>query len=198
MPKPFRIDRGQMDTAVAEATLKNMEDELASYEESLRRKPDRGNGQQLALLYNNLAWKLATGPLSIRNPARALDLAGRAVALTQDPAIYLNTLGVAQYRSNQFEEAIATLEKSLDASKGGSDAFHLFFLAMARYKLGEVERARADFDRGLKWRREHPKLPVQWTEDLDIIQPEAEALLNSPLPPLPANPFAPAQPSQES
>ena len=106
--------------------------------------------------YNNLAWRLATGPVALRDPEQALVLARKAVALTPGTAIYLNTLGVAQYRAGQYAEAIATLEKSLAASKGESDAFDLFFLAMARHKLGQIDQARADFDRALRWRREHP------------------------------------------
>ena len=91
--------------------------------------------------YNNLAWRLATGPAALRDPEQALVLARKAVALTPGTAIYLNTLGVAQYRAGQYAEAIATLEKSLAASKGESDAFDLFFLAMARHKLGQIDRA---------------------------------------------------------
>src|SRR5208337_4252025 len=67
--------------------------------------------------YNNLAWRLATGPAALRDPEEALVLARKAVALAPGTAIYLNTLGVAQYRAGQFAEAIATLEKSLAAGK---------------------------------------------------------------------------------
>ncbi len=147
--------------------------------------------------YNNLAWRLATGPAALRDPEQALVLARRAVALAPGTAIYLNTLGVAQYRAGQFEEAIATLDKSLAAGKDQSDAFDLFFLAMARHKLGQVDRARADLNRALRWRREHPNpAGPGWSEELNMFQAEAEAILNAPLPPLPADPFAPDQPGQ--
>ena len=147
--------------------------------------------------YNNLAWRLATGPAALRDSEEALVLARKAVALAPGTAIYLNTLGVAQYRAGQFAEAIATLEKSLAAGKGRSDAFDLFFLAMARHKLGQVDRARADLDRALRWRREHPNpAGPGWSEELNMFQAEAEELLNAALPPLPADPFAPDQPGQ--
>ena len=147
--------------------------------------------------YNNLAWRLATGPAALRDPEQALVLARKAVALAPGTAIYLNTLGVAQYRAEQYAEAITTLEKSLAAGKGQSDAFDLFFLAMARHKLGQIDRARADLDRALRWRREHPNpAGPGWSEELNMFQAEAEDLLNAALPPLPADPFAPDQPGQ--
>ena len=45
--------------------------------------------------YNNQAWTLANGPKATRDPDQALVLARKAVALTPDTAIYLNTLGTA-------------------------------------------------------------------------------------------------------
>jgi serine/threonine protein kinase/WD40 repeat protein len=173
IPKPFRVDRGQLDSWLK-----------------------RGGQQASAHQLNNLAWQLATGPPGLRDPQRALELARKAVALTPGTAIYLNTLGLAQYRAGHFTEAIANLEKSLAAGNGESDAFDLFFLAMARHKLGEVARARPDFDRALTWRRDHPN-PAQpgWSEELDAFQAEAQALLDGPPSGLPADVFAPEPPN---
>ena len=72
------------------------------------------------------------------DPDLALVLARKAVAMAPEQGIYLNTLGVALYRAGRYAEAIATVEKSLSASKGESDAFDRFFIAMARRKLGQV------------------------------------------------------------
>lgn len=142
---------------------------------------------------NELAWRLATGPAATRDPERALALARRAVAAAPETAIYLNTLGVAQYRAGLFADAVTTLERSLAASKGQSDAFDLFFLAMARHRLGRVALARADFDRALEWRRTHANLRQPgWTEELDTFQAEARDLLDGRWPDLPADVFAPA------
>jgi WD40 repeat protein/tetratricopeptide (TPR) repeat protein len=140
---------------------------------------------------NNLAWQLATAAPGLRDPERALELARKAVAQAPGQAIYLNTLGVAQYRAGEYSEAIATLEKSLAAGKGETDAFDLFFLAMARFKLGQIARARADFDHAKKWRRDHPNLTQPgWSGELDAFQAEARALLGGPPPELPADVFA--------
>ena len=84
------------------------------------------------------------------------------------------------------------LERSLAAARGESDAFDLFFLAMARHRLGQTVQARADFDRALRWRQEHPRQPPQWANELDAFQAEAEAVLAGPPGELPADVFAPS------
>jgi eukaryotic-like serine/threonine-protein kinase len=145
-----------------------------------------------ARAYNGLAWSLATGPVVSRDPERALVLARKAVALAPGTANYLNTLGVAQYRVGHYAEAIATLQKSLAASKGESAAFDLFFLAMARHKLGQISQARADFDGAVRWRREHPNLAQStWSEELDRFRAEAEEVLARASAEVPPDVFAP-------
>ena len=113
--------------------------------------------------------------------------------LTPDRSTYDNTLGVALYRAARYAEAVEVLERSLAASRGEADAFDLFFLAMARQKLGHVARARAEFDRAIRWRRERPRQPPQWTRELDAFQAEAEATLAGPPGELPADVFAPTR-----
>jgi tetratricopeptide (TPR) repeat protein len=172
---------------------------IADLETMLARQPDQPRiGGMLADFLNTLAWRLATAPEPTRDPERAVSLARRAVELRPMAAIYLNTLGVAQYRARRYPEAIATLEKSLAAGKGQADAFDLFFRAMARFELGQTDRARADFDRAVKWRRDHPNLGQPgWSSELDAFQAEARALLDGPPPELPADAFAPESPNRE-
>jgi WD40 repeat protein/Flp pilus assembly protein TadD len=181
----------------AAASLNRLDEATADCEAALRLNPHGDDRESLARLCNTLAWTLATGPASTRDPARALNLAWQAVELTPDQASSLKTLGVAQYRMGQYAAAVATLEKSIADGKGESDAFDLFFLAMARYRLGQIARARADFDRAVSWRRDHPN-PIQtgWTEDLDAFQAEARALLDGRPPELPADVFAPGTPGR--
>ena len=62
---------------------------------------------------NNRAWTDATGPITQRDPERAVALARRAVALAPGQQLTLNTLGVALYRAGQYAEAISVLERSL-------------------------------------------------------------------------------------
>ena len=66
-------------------------------------------------------------------------------------------LGVAQYRNGQWKEAVASLEKANRLRPYRYEGF-LFFLAMAHWRLGEKEAARACYDRaaGLMKAREYP------------------------------------------
>jgi tetratricopeptide (TPR) repeat protein len=205
---PLKIDygpnprTGYLDPKIFEPLIAELEAALVRYPEN---RQVRG---MLAQFCNNSAWELATAQARspprgegartaddgevTRDPERALRLARRAVELSSGRSIYLNTLGVAQYRAGHLTEAIPTLEKSLAAGKSESDAFDLFFLAMARFRLGQIERAHADFARAIQWRRGHPNLSEpSWNEELDTFEAEARTLLDGPSPELPADVFAP-------
>jgi eukaryotic-like serine/threonine-protein kinase len=161
-----------------------------------RAKADRKRAAELpqadANYYDERAWEMATGPIALRDHERALDFARKAVALSPKSAFYLNTLGVAQFRAGLYADAIGTLEKSLAASAGENDIFDLYFLAMARQKVGDVAGARADFGRAVQWRRDHPNLSrPDWSADLDAFQAEAEAALADSEAEIPKNVFAP-------
>jgi tetratricopeptide (TPR) repeat protein len=100
---------------------------------------------------NNLAWYLVTCPEpSVRDPARAVELAKRAVALAPGEGTSWNTLGVAQYRAGDWNAAIDSLMRSLSL-RWGSDDGDLFFLAMAHWQLGEKEEARQWYDKAVRW-----------------------------------------------
>jgi tetratricopeptide (TPR) repeat protein len=100
---------------------------------------------------NALAWDLATateGPA--RDPAQALALARRCVALTPKDGTHWNTLGVACCRARRWKEAVEALTRSVELRQGG-DAFDWFFLATAHHHLGNAREARAWYDRAVKW-----------------------------------------------
>jgi WD40 repeat protein len=133
--------------------------------------------QEVARSCNDLAWQLVTGPPKERAPVKALLLARKAVELVPEEATHFNTLGVVQYRNAQYKEAVATLEKSLAASKGETDGFDLFFLAMCHHHLGKPARARACYDRAVKWRQGKKTLVAQYAQELKAFQAEADKLL---------------------
>ena len=65
---------------------------------------------------NELAWALATSPeASVRNGAEAVDLAERAVQISdgREPAV-LGTLAAAYAEAGRFPEAVQTARKALD------------------------------------------------------------------------------------
>ncbi|MFI5459894.1 MAG: hypothetical protein ACHRXM_31115 [Isosphaerales bacterium] len=105
--------------------------------------------------------------------------------------VYLTTLGVALYRAGHHAEAITTLEQSLAASRGQTDAFDLFFLAMAHHRLGHRALARECFDRAVRWVGEQKTLSAEYAKELAAFRAEAEAVLALPPGELPANVFAP-------
>jgi WD40 repeat protein/tetratricopeptide (TPR) repeat protein len=128
---------------------------------------------------NDQAWELATGPEKKRDPARALTLIQKAIEREPDNDVFLNTLGVVQYRNGQYAAAILSLEKSLTAGKGRSDGFDLFFLAMCHAKLGEPAKAKDCFDRAVKWVEGRKNLDPKWAEELKRFRAEAEAELRA-------------------
>jgi Flp pilus assembly protein TadD len=78
-----------------------------------QRKAIHKSPKDIALL-NDVAWTLATSPLaSIRNGTEAIELAHRAVELSEgrEPAI-LGTLAAAYAEAGRFAEAVATLRKA--------------------------------------------------------------------------------------
>ncbi len=98
---------------------------------------------------NNVAWLLVGRPDARPNdPAGAVELAERAVALAPAKGAYWNTLGVAHYRAGEWSEAIDALAESMRLRSGG-DPYDWLFLAMAARRLGDVAAARRWLDRSL-------------------------------------------------
>jgi serine/threonine protein kinase/WD40 repeat protein/tetratricopeptide (TPR) repeat protein len=144
---------------------------------------DRRKAEELApddpARLNARAWLLLTGPPAERDAQAALKLAQRAVDLTPNDAMHVNTLGVAQYRNGQCREALATFQRSLALGNGRWDAFDLFFLAMCHQKLGKPKEAKDCFDRAVSWVAAQKNLTQQHVEELRAFQAEAQAELRT-------------------
>jgi tetratricopeptide (TPR) repeat protein len=109
----------------------------------------------LALALNNLAWLEATCPDSrLRNPVEAVEQARRAVEIQPKEGFYWNTLGVAYYRTGEWDAAKSALSRSMELRNQG-DGFDWFFLALVELKLGHAEEARDLYDKAVDWYRQY-------------------------------------------
>ena len=82
---------------------------IAQWEDLIRAQPN------YVPALNMFAWTLATNPeASIRNGARAVELARRAEQLTGGDPTVLNTLAAAYAEAGRFPEAVQTARKALD------------------------------------------------------------------------------------
>jgi WD40 repeat protein/predicted Ser/Thr protein kinase len=104
--------------------------------------------------------------------ALALRKAESAYRADSDHGPIQTTLGAAQYRTGQFQEAVATLKKADQVNQGVPG--DLAFLAMAQHQLGRSDEARATLAR----LREVLKKP-EWVNDAmsQAFLREAEELL---------------------
>jgi serine/threonine-protein kinase len=137
-------------------------------------RDDPQNREQLASVHNEWAWMLATWPdMKFRDSGRAAAFARKAVELAPQKAEFLNTLGVAEYRVENWKAAIEALEKSEELTPGKFFAWNAFFLATAHWRLGEKEQARKEYEQAVQWmEKKHPK-----DEELRRFRTEAEELL---------------------
>jgi WD40 repeat protein/serine/threonine protein kinase len=96
---------------------------------------------------NGKAWTAAVVPgRTAAEYEQALRLIETACRLAPENGMYVNTLGVAQYRCGKYTDAIATLTKSaeLNRTQYGSPAPHdLAFMAMAHAQSGQHDQAAA-------------------------------------------------------
>ncbi len=143
---------------------------VADYDEALRLGP------KVPVLHNNLAWLLATCPEpKFRDPARAVALAKKAVALAPKEGNYWNTLGAAHYHAGDGKAAVGALEKSMELREGG-DGFDFVLMALAHGQLGNRDEARDWYEHAVAWMdRNQPG-----NEELLRFRTEAATLLGLP------------------
>ena len=110
---------------------------------------------------------------------RGLRLAQTACRISPRNGSYLNTLGVAQYRTGSYAEALLTLVRSdqiNSRASGESEPSDLAFLAMAQHRLGQDVEAR----RTLARLREVMKSPQRsGDKESKAFLAEAEARIES-------------------
>ena len=154
----------------------------AEYSTALKLRPD------YAAAANDLAWLLATcpqkefldAPRAVTLAQQAVQLEPQIVAYSNTPGVYSytlpsywNTLGVAHYRAENWQEAIAALNKAEQLAQGKHSAWNVFFLAMAHWRLGEKEQAHKEYGQAAAWmEKNEPR-----NEELRRFRAEAAELL---------------------
>ena len=127
----------------------------------------------LASTASNSSWRLATAAdVSKREPTKAVELAHLAIEHQPDVANHWNNLGVAQYRTGNWQAAIEALEKA-DALIENGDRAHRMFFAMARWQLEDKEEARELYAQGAAWIAKQQ----EDDEELNRFRDEAEQLM---------------------
>jgi tetratricopeptide (TPR) repeat protein len=147
---------------------------IADWQKSLELMPKQPQ------VCRDLAWLYVTGPEKLRDAAKALPLAERAVQLAPGTYSYLHTLGVVHYRLGEYEKAIEHLTRAAAARRQGPAAWDRFFLAMSYHRQGDAGKAREYYDEAVAWCQAHPEVSAFQAEQLRAIRTEAEALLPRP------------------
>jgi eukaryotic-like serine/threonine-protein kinase len=159
-----------------DSAQKEFQAAIAAYTKVIELVPDN------AVAHNNLAWMFATCPeIELRDPAKAVALAKRAVELRPTDGTGWNTLGAAQYRAGDWQAAIESLTKSMELRSGG-DAEDWYFLAMAHCRLGHVDDARKWHQQAIEWEEKNGPLLAnnrQVADELRRFRAEAEGLMES-------------------
>jgi tetratricopeptide (TPR) repeat protein len=106
---PETRTKAQRRVIVRLARLGRAQDKIERLEQIVQMKPDD------AFILNELAWEYATASdTSLRNPAKALSYAKKAVELTkQSNNAFLDTLAEAYFLNGSTEEAIVSIKQAL-------------------------------------------------------------------------------------
>jgi Flp pilus assembly protein TadD len=148
---------------------------LADLRRAVEMAPDRHS------FVNALAWLYATGPEEVRDGEKAIQLARRAIQLRPGEWTYHTTLGIADFRTGRYADAITALEKSLTGAAARLTTIDLYFLAMCHHRLGEAARARERFEQARVRHEQHAgRLSPDEVEELKRFRAEATAVLGRP------------------
>jgi serine/threonine protein kinase len=124
---------------------------LLLFEECAANSPDS------PLRLHALAWFLADCPATqFRDPPRAVKLAKQALQLDPQSERYWGTLGVAQGRAGQWQDASASCRKCMELA-GGGDSRHWYLMTMAEWHQGNKDQARVWYDQAVRWMEAHDR-----------------------------------------
>jgi eukaryotic-like serine/threonine-protein kinase len=153
---------------------------IADLKEASKRMDKFKDTRLKARCCNDLARLYATAPEKLRKKEDAVALAERAVKLQGGQWDYHNTLGIAYYRAGRYTDAVAELEKSLHGGAGHSDAFNLYFLAMAFHRLGQSAKASECYSQAVARHEAQKDLEPAQAQELKTFRSETARLLGLP------------------
>jgi serine/threonine protein kinase/WD40 repeat protein/Tfp pilus assembly protein PilF len=161
--------------------LNHPREAAADWEKSLELQKD-----QAPVLYS-LAQLYLLGPAEVCNPDRAFALARRGLELTDGkpvsatgptPTLFLTLQGAAWYRQEKYEAARAALEQAARGERGKPTASTFLFLAMAQHRLGDANKAKQSYERGLEWRKAQLRLAPLASQRYESLRAETESVLD--------------------
>jgi tetratricopeptide (TPR) repeat protein len=159
------------------AEIGKYEEAIADLRDVLKGGAKSENSRLLPRCSIELARLYSTGPVKLRDVQQAVSLAEQAVKLQPGQWDYHNTLGIAYYRAGRYNDALAALEKSLRGGAGHSDAFNLYFIAMAFHRMGQSAKASECYSRAVAWHQAQKDLEPTQAQELKAFRAEAAGLL---------------------
>jgi tetratricopeptide (TPR) repeat protein len=117
---------------------------------------------------NGVAWACALQPSALPDSKTALRLAGSAARAIPRSSQwqFRRTRGAVLHRLGQHKEAAADFEEAIELEGKGGSAADLFFLAMVRNRLGQIDEARKTLEQAEQAAANRP--PVFWPERLEV------------------------------
>jgi tetratricopeptide (TPR) repeat protein len=168
------------------ATLRLQLGDLEGYRRACREMLTRFSQTKNPIIADRTAKTCLLLPDAVSDPRPVMKLADLAVTGGKKEGCYrwfLLARGMAEYRDGRFAGALTWLDKSLaaDSEWPPLDATACLFLAMARHRLGQTDKARQALDRAGKMMEQ--LVPgdkgVDWDDWLrfQVVRREAEALV---------------------
>jgi eukaryotic-like serine/threonine-protein kinase len=139
------------DRAFSFLKLNRLQETLADSQRLLKLNPDH------ALARDRVCHIHLHGPLPLRNPEAARQLAQRVVLANPKDGKALFHLGVAEYRIGNYLQSLDYLSRAADCYRPRKAPSILLFQAMSYARLGQGEKAAETYEAGLAALEEAPK-----------------------------------------
>ena len=204
--KVFELDETQRFAILRLAMIELASNNLAGYRHACAKLITLYDSSYDLKSVDAVGWTCALGANAVADQDAMSKLVAKLVPEGPEHPIYLQTVGAANYRAGQFEDAASRLNEGIQGQQKLSastkspkpvanpktaegNAFDWLFLAMAHHRMGHLDEAKAFHDKATRWlaasTRDKPVdetfgpriLWQNWLE-LQVLSREAEALLD--------------------